>query len=162
MQTLATDPKKVDLLNTADFADLKHATVVAVKQPSPKDSQARVIITNKMITNEDAANPVDSLPLASSLYESQKSRMSINDSHDQMPVVVEVYSGSKNTYETNKNRYVNAVNDTQDVNMDMTVMSLNKTAFMGGTLPTRTFQKKPEQNQDPYGSGSMTTDENEE
>jgi hypothetical protein len=87
--------------------------------------------------------------------------MSINESQEQLPVIVEVYSGSKNTYETNKNRYVTNMNETVDVNLDMTVMSLNKTGMLG-TLQNKTFQKKGEQSkQDPYGS-SVTTEENEE
>jgi hypothetical protein len=39
---------------------------------------------------------------------------------------------------------MNNLNETQDVNLDMTMMSLNKTGAMGGTLPNRTLQKKVE------------------
>lgn len=55
LQTVVSlkDKNKLNLLGTSDFApvDLKHATVINKPNPSPKDSKARVIISNKMIVN---------------------------------------------------------------------------------------------------------------
>ena len=100
------------------------------------------------------------------MYESNKS-VSINSSfkgNEQPPITVEVYRSSKPSHDSERRvRYVQNPNDTQDVslNMDMTLMSLNKTNMLG-TLTRGPGRLKSDAKQDPYRTEALTTEEEEE
>jgi len=90
------------------------------------------------------------------LFQSKKS-MSINSSFkgpdNQTPVTVEVYRSSKPSHDSQRKvRYVQNPNETQDVsiNMDMTLMSLNKTNMLGTLTKGPGRLKSDATKHDPY------------